>query len=117
MPRWMAAAAVCLVCVFPANAEAAARTVEIQATDQGFVPANVIAMVDQPIHLHVVNKGTRVHQFSIPFYRIFSRNLGPGEVTDIEFAPWTQGRYEMASDPGGNMSPEFRGWFIVTDQK
>ncbi|MCL6517611.1 cupredoxin domain-containing protein [Alicyclobacillus sp.] len=117
MRRWLLAAALAVAAMSPVDALAAARTVNIRVTDDGFVPAAVIAMVDQPIHLHVVNRGSRTHQFSIPFYRIFSRNLPPGEATDIEFSPWTTGRYEMVSDPSGNFTPEFTGWFIVSDQK
>ncbi|MCL6637843.1 MAG: cupredoxin domain-containing protein [Alicyclobacillus sp.] len=101
----------------PSPANAATRQVNIQITDRGFQPGQVIAMINQPLHLHVVNRGQRIHQFSIPDYRIYSANLQPGQMTDIEFAPWTPGRFAITSDPSGNNQPEFHGWLIVTDQK
>jgi hypothetical protein len=98
-------------------AQAAPRTISVSITDSGFVPSNVVALINQPVQIQVVNKGRKVHQFSIPYYRIFSRNLEPGGTSTIGFSPWTAGRFEMISDPSGADKPEFLGTFIVTDHK
>jgi Cupredoxin-like domain len=92
---------------------AGSRVVDVQITDNGFRPVNVLAMMNQPIEIHVTNSGHEHHQFSIPFYRIYSRELAPGSVTDIKFSPWNEGQFDMMSDPSGDNKPEFRGWFIV----
>ncbi|MBX5437374.1 MAG: cupredoxin domain-containing protein [Alicyclobacillaceae bacterium] len=92
-------------------------TTHIVITDHGFRPKRVMAVINQPIHIVVVNKGSRVHQFSIPRYYIFTENLKPGQSSDIRFSPWQPGRFDMTSDPSGQNRPEFRGEFIVTDAK
>ncbi len=111
----MTSLAVVAASVFPA--EAAPRSITVSITDSGFVPSNVVALINQPVEIQVVNKGHKVHQFSIPYYRIFSRNLEPGGTSTIGFSPWTAGRFEMISDPSGADRPEFIGTFIVTDHK
>ncbi|QSO51908.1 cupredoxin domain-containing protein [Alicyclobacillus curvatus] len=97
----------------PSTAYAGSRKVNVQLTDNGFTPSNILAVVDQPIEIHVVNTGHRDHQFSIPYYRIYSRDLSPGATTDIAFSPWTAGHFDVMSDPSGNNHAEFRGQFIV----
>lgn len=97
----------------PSTAYAGSRKVNVQLTDNGFNPSNILAVVDQPIEIHVVNTGHRDHQFSIPYYRIYSRDLSPGATTDIAFSPWTAGHFDVMSDPSGNNHAEFRGQFIV----
>ncbi|QSO46824.1 cupredoxin domain-containing protein [Alicyclobacillus mengziensis] len=101
------------VILTPSPAFAGPRKVDVQLNDRGFSPNNVLAVLDQPIEMHVVNTGHRDHQFSIPYYRIYSRDLPPGAATDIKFSPWSTGRFEMMSDPSGTNKPEFRGQFIV----
>ncbi|MCL6452903.1 MAG: cupredoxin domain-containing protein [Alicyclobacillus sp.] len=89
------------------------RHVDIQITDTGFQPNQVTATVDQSIRITVANRGTTTHQFSIPYYRIYSENLAPGQTQQIEFSPWQTGSFEMVSDPSGKDRPEFRGTFHV----
>ncbi|MCL6549089.1 MAG: cupredoxin domain-containing protein [Alicyclobacillus sp.] len=92
-------------------------TAHIAITDQGFRPNRILAVINQPVHIVVVNKGRKVHQFSIPYFRIFTENLKPGQSSDVRFSPWEPGRFDMISDPSGQNRPEFRGDFIVTDAK
>ncbi|GGJ03151.1 hypothetical protein GCM10010885_10550 [Alicyclobacillus cellulosilyticus] len=113
------AAAAALAAIAPASAYAqpVERRIEIAITDQGFRPSRVTAVVNEPVFIRVVNQGTRVHQLSIPHYYIFTRNLGPGEVSTIRFTPDEAGTFDMISDPSGTETPEFTGWFVVTDMK
>lgn len=100
-----------------APVRAQGRQVNIVITDHGFQPNHVLALLNQTITLRVVNSGSKVHQFSIPYYYIYSQDLKPGAKTTISFAPWTAGRFDMMSDPTGKDTPEFNGKFTVTDQK
>jgi hypothetical protein len=97
------------------SAEANPRNVDVIITDHGFRPGNVLAALNQPLQIRVVNQGRKVHQFSIPYYRIYTENLAPGKVSTIGFAPWTSGRFEFISDPSGANKPEFTGWLTVVD--
>jgi Cupredoxin-like domain len=101
----------------PMSAYAAPRTVNITLTDHGFSPNSVLAALNKPIQVHVVNRGQHTHQFSIPYYRIYSSDLGPGAATNIGFSPWTEGKFKMISDPSGQDKPEFTGQFIVLEGK
>lgn len=101
----------------PVASAKSGRVVNIQLTDRGFTPSNVVAALDQPIEIHVINSGHHHHQFSIPYYRIYSRDLPPGGVTDIGFSPWSAGEFDMTSDPTGSERPEFTGHFIVLNPK
>lgn len=101
----------------PATVHASVRTVNVTITDTAFVPNHVVALVSQPIQIKVVNRGTKVHQFSIPYYRIFTSDLNPGASSTIQFSPWQVGRFKMISDPSGQEKAELSGQFFVTDQK
>ncbi|MCF8566719.1 cupredoxin domain-containing protein [Alicyclobacillus tolerans] len=101
----------------PQVTQASVRTVYISITDRGFAPNHVLTVANQPVSITVVNNGHQIHQFSIPHYRIYTENLKPGAKSNIQFSPWTVGRFEMMSDPSGKDQPEFTGQFTVTDQK
>jgi plastocyanin domain-containing protein len=93
------------------------RAVEITLKDEGFVPSRVYAAADKAVTLRIVNRGSKTHEFAIPYYYVFTRNLNPGDVSTVSFTPSTAGRFDMVSDPKGNDEPEFKGEFIVTDHK
>jgi hypothetical protein len=99
--------------VFPVHDFAQDRSVQITITDTGFIPGKMTAVINQQFKIHVVNKGHKVHQFSIPYYRIYTRDLNPGQSSDIAFSPWTAGRFDFTSDPSGSDNPEFRGNLVV----
>lgn len=99
--------------VWSSTASAHTKTMTVKLTDKGFEPSAITARTDEPIHLHVVNAGTKTHQFSIPHYHIFSQNIAPGTTDEVEFIPWEKGNYEMMSDPSGDYNPEFQAKFIV----
>ncbi len=103
--------------ISPTVAFAKDRSLQISITDHGFVPNSVMTVLNQQVKIHVVNNGRKVHQFSIPYYRIYTEDLNPGQTSDIAFAPWTAGRFDMTSDPSGTDNPEFKGNFNVTDHK
>lgn len=99
------------------EASAKTRSIQISITDQGFVPSRVVAILNQQTNIHIVNQGHKVHQFSIPYYRIFTETLKPGASSDVSFSPWTAGQFDMISDPTGTNTAEFSGKFVVTDAK
>lgn len=103
--------------IFPIHGYAMNGQIEITITDKGFSPNKLTAVVDQEIKIHVVNKGHRTHQFSIPYYRIYTRVLAPGQTSEIAFSPWTAGKFDFTSDPTGNDNPEFRGNLFVADKQ
>lgn len=113
----MALAGATAVIVSMAPVQAAPRTTSVSITDHGFIPNQIIAVINQPVQIKVTNQGQKVHQFSIPYYRIYTETLRPGQSSTVGFSPWTAGRFEMTSDPSGQGKAEFSGTFIVTDQK
>ncbi|MDQ0189567.1 cupredoxin domain-containing protein [Alicyclobacillus cycloheptanicus] len=101
----------------PTQAQPQSRTVNVTITDSGFIPNQVLALVNAPITLNITNQGHQVHEFAIPYYRIYTADLQPGQKSTVSFSPWTAGQFDMISDPSGTNQPEFTGKFIVTDQK
>jgi plastocyanin domain-containing protein len=93
------------------------HSVQITLKDGGFVPNRVFAAVDKAVTIRIINRGSKIHEFAIPYYYVFTRNLNPGDETTVSFTPSTAGRFDMVSDPKGNDEPEFKGEFIVTDHK
>lgn len=102
--------------IFPVHVSAINQPVQITITDEGFSPKKMTATVNQEIKIHVVNAGQKKHQFSIPYYRIYTSVLAPGQTSDIAFTPWTAGTFDFTSDPTGSDNPEFRGNFIVAPE-
>lgn len=98
-------------------AQASTRTVQINITDRGFVPSQVVAVINQPITLRITNQGRKVHEFGLPYYRIFTPDIMPGQTSTVSFSPWTAGRFDMVSEPAEVNAPQFSGKFIVTDHK
>ncbi|GMA60277.1 cupredoxin domain-containing protein [Alicyclobacillus fastidiosus] len=100
----------------PSPVEAKDQNVTVVITDHGFSPNKLTELLHHPVHLHIENKGKELHEFAIPEYRIYTRTLGPGETSDVEFSPWQAGSFVMYSDPKADSHPEFEGRFIVTDK-
>lgn len=105
------------VASIPSTVQAKARTVQVVIRDDGFTPNQILGVIHQPIHLKIQNAGHKIHEFAIPEYRVYTRNLEPGETSDIQFAPWQAGSFVMYSDPAADSHPEFSGRFIVVDEK
>src|SRR5579875_3616742 len=79
--------------------EANDKNVTVVITDHGFSPNKLTEPLHHPVHLHIENTGKEMHEFAIPEYRIYTRTLGPGETSDVEFSPWQAGSFVMYSDP------------------
>lgn len=89
------------------------KVIRIVIRDNGFAPNEITDFIHRPVHLKVMNAGQHMHEFAIPEYRIYTRNLNPGEISDIQFSPWEAGSFVMYSDPIADSHPEFAGRFIV----
>ncbi len=109
-------ASVALLSIGPV-VQAAPQALIISIMDDGFSPKQVVSAVNRQVQIEVYNKGSRTHQFSIPYYRIYTENIKPGGKESISFSPATTGQFQIMSDPSGKNLPEFSGTFVVTDSK
>jgi hypothetical protein len=109
-------AACALTCLTSMSA-LAAPTVQVVVTDNGFQPSLIHGVMNRPLTIRITNRGTRIHEFGIPDYRIYTANLAPGETSTVSFSPWMAGDFQIVSDPSGENRPEFVGILRVTDQK
>lgn len=96
-----------------ASVSSSDKPIPIIIRDDGFSPNEITDSIHKSIHLKIINRGRHIHEFAIPEYRIYTRNLHPGETSDIQFSPWQAGSFVMYSDPASDNHPEFSGRFIV----
>jgi len=75
--------------------------VQVVLLDGRIQPASMTATERQPLHIDVVNRGLKVHNFVIPDFYVFTSNLNPGERTSIEFRPTKAGSFRYYSDKNG----------------
>ncbi|MCL6515485.1 cupredoxin domain-containing protein [Alicyclobacillus sp.] len=88
-------------------------SVQVTLRDTGIEPSSITATYNQPVHLTVVNAGTRTHNLVIPDFYIFTPNLAPGERTTATFTPDKRGSFPYYSDTGGRPEPGLRGTITV----
>lgn len=86
-----------------------AESYRITITDAEFQPSKIYARVDQRVHITVYNGGTKIHNFILPAFYIFTANLAAKEKTTMEFVPDKRGRYPFFSDAGGEKEPGLLG--------
>ncbi|MCY0869648.1 MAG: cupredoxin domain-containing protein [Firmicutes bacterium] len=79
----------------------AASSYRVSINDQGMKPSTLSVKVNRKVHIDIVNRGLRVHNFVIPRFYIFTQNLQPGQSTSAEFTPDRTGRFRYYSDTGG----------------
>ncbi len=110
---------ICIVCLLSATLQTAVVTanaqtsVEMTLTDTGISPSSMSAVKDQPVSIHVVNRGTQTHNLVIPAFYIFTSNLQPGSDTFVRFSPDKTGTFPYYSDTGGEPEPGLRGSITV----
>jgi heme/copper-type cytochrome/quinol oxidase subunit 2 len=91
----------------------AQTSVEMTLTDAGISPSSMSASKDQPVSIHVVNRGTKTHNLVIPAFYIFTSNLNPGSDTFVRFSPDKTGTFPYYSDTGGKPEPGIHGSITV----
>jgi len=89
--------------------EAQARVNEIIITDGAIEPSYMQGNKGQKLEIRVVNRGTKVHNFVLPDFYIFTQNLKPGESSSASFVPDKIGNYPYFSDAGGQPEPGLAG--------
>lgn len=106
-------ASLMFVCPEFVDASERTQTIHIHLSDHAITPHIVKVPLNKPIHIVVQNDGRQIHEFAIPEFRIYTRNLMKGETSDIQFEPWEKGTFQMSSDPDGSTNPEYLGTFEV----
>ncbi len=91
-----------------------ATSVQIVLRDATIRPAIIQATRSQPLHLHIVNEGGKVHNFVVPAFYVFTSNLPPGTSTDVSFSPEKSGAFPFYSDAGGQPEAGLRGVLRVS---
>src|SRR5579875_3977236 len=86
---------------------------QVTLRDDGISPTQITATKGDTLKIHVTNQGKSVHNFVIPEMYIFTKNLAPGETTDVSFVPDKTGRFPYYSDTGGEPEPGIRGTLVV----
>lgn len=109
---WGAAFAVALAALtLPFRAHAEVFRIEI--TDNGFSPSNIAGRLDNPVRIDIHNGGSRIHNFILPAFYIYTANLKANESTWVEFTPDKTGSYRFFSDAGGAPEPGFAGQISI----
>lgn len=97
----------------PVSAQAQ-TTVNVTLRDGAIQPPQITAQEHKDLRIEVENQGTKVHNFVIPDFYIFTSNLAPGEETSVEFKPAKAGTFQYYSDKNGIPEPGMKGTLVVT---
>jgi plastocyanin len=92
----------------------AAASYRVSIDDQAMHPDTLRAHVNQRVHIDIVNRGSRVHNFVLPRFYIFTQNLQPGQSTSAEFTPDKVGQFRYYSDTGGRPETGIAGTLRVS---
>lgn len=93
--------------------DARAQTYRIEITDHGFEPARITGIRDQKMRIEIHNAGSKVHNFELPAFYVFTANLRANERTSVEFTPDRTGTFPFFSDAGGAREPGLAGQIEV----
>ena len=85
----------------------------IMITKGGFVPNKLTCKQGDTVSLVVRNTDNKVHNFTIPDYHIFSRDLQKDEFSTIEFKAIKKGSFSFVSDTPGYPENGFNGTLEV----
>lgn len=90
-----------------------AASFDITITDEGYTPNHISARSDEEVHISIHNKGTRIHNFILPAFYIYTRNLDVNDSTSVGFTPDKTGTFSFYSDAGGTKEPGISGQIEV----
>ncbi|MCU1358865.1 MAG: hypothetical protein JWN99_154, partial [Ilumatobacteraceae bacterium] len=96
-----------------ASGAAAATKVTVELSEFAITPA----MVDLPLTggtIHVVNKGTMVHNLSIPELSKATGDIQPGASADIDFSSIAAGEYTMLCEISGHAGSGMTGMVMAS---
>lgn len=85
----------------------------IMITKDGFVPNKLTCKQGDTVSLVIRNTDGKSHNFTLPDYHIFSRDLQKDEVSTIEFKAIKQGTFAFMSDTPGYPENGFNGTLEV----
>lgn len=97
---------------------ALASTHRIHYSDKGISPASITVTKGDKVKLQIQNNSSKIHNFVIPDFFVFTQNLNPGQSTSVEFDAAKSGSFQFYSDysPNGAYgTPEtsFKGTLTV----
>lgn len=90
-----------------------AQTVLVTLMDSSIKPKTIQVNKNEPVHITIVNKGTRVHNFVIPKFYVFSPNIKPNGQVDVRFTPDKTGTFQYYSDKKGIPEKGIHGLLYV----
>lgn len=85
----------------------------VSISDQRMDPQKIEVDQGAQVSIHIQNSGHAPHNFVLPDYYIFTRNLSPGEKTDVGFTANKKGTFRYFSDATGSPEPGLQGILIV----
>lgn len=92
---------------------AGARTIEVEAADFAFSPAEITVKAGEVVNLALVNRGVTVHDLVIPAYRIWL--VAPaGQSSTTGFRALRPGEYEFYCSVPGHREAGMVGRIVVT---
>lgn len=96
-----------------ASASASATVITVELTEFALTPN----MVDLPTSggvLRVINKGTMVHNLSVPELSKGTGDIQPGGQAEIEFGPLAAGEFTMLCEIAGHAGSGMTGMLMVS---
>lgn len=90
-----------------------AQSVHVTLTDSTLSPKTIQATKGQSVHIEIVNNGSKVHNFVVPKFYVFSPNIQPGGSADVRFTPDKTGVFQYYSDKNGVPEPGIQGTLHV----
>jgi uncharacterized cupredoxin-like copper-binding protein len=92
---------------------AGARTIEVQAADFTFSPAEITVKAGEVVNLTLVNRGVTVHDLVVPAYRIWL--VAPaGQSATTGFRALRPGEHEFYCSVPGHREAGMVGRIVVT---
>lgn len=78
-----------------------AQNVQVTLTDSSIQPKTIQANQSVPVRITIVNKGSKVHNFVVPKFYVFSPNIQPNGTVNVRFTPDKTGTFQYYSDKNG----------------
>lgn len=91
------------------------QVTHITLSDSDITPNQFTVQKGQTVNMLIRNAGTRVHNFVLPDFYVFSPNLQPGATTTASFQPDKTGQFVYYSDKKGVPEPGIKGTLTVRD--
>ena len=88
---------------------AQAQTYTVTISDRSFTPNMLTARSDHSVRITIINNGTKVHNFILPAFYIYTPNIAAKHSTWVEFTPDKKGKFPFYSDADGDKKAGLEG--------